>query len=311
MRRVLWLCAISLTLLCALAATRRVVAVSAARNVPSRPATSSRSASAPPVRRGTLIAADVSGRVMVLDRAGSVVRRIPGSFGAAHQVQAIQLAPDRRHAYVAVYGQSGSLTLYLLELSTGRRRKVAAGFSPALNPAGTKLAYVSLIARADTIYERALVIQDLRSHRDEAIPFPAGVVPGTPPELVLNWSPDGRRIAVFDGRVIRLVDVAAATSVGTEPAPPGDANGLMAPVFLDSRTLVTLANCCIGRQRLTAIDLRSGARRAFARLSSPPENIWRLRTGTLLVQDALTQLVLVSRGHARVIATKFAAAAPA
>jgi hypothetical protein len=78
---------------------------------------------------------------------------------------------------------------------------------------------------------------------------------------------------------------------------------------LNAHTLVVLADCCIGPQQLLAVDLRSGATTPFAGLSSPAENIRRVRAGLLLTVTALNELALVSRGRARVIAHGITAAA--
>src|SRR5207244_445765 len=105
--------------------------------------------------------------------------------------------------------------------------------------------------------------------------------------------------AVFDGDRIRLVDVASARNVMSQPSVEGGSNYTppLSPAFLDANTLVVLADCCIGSQHLVAVDLRSGARDPFAVLSSPVENIRRLRSGRFLTVTALNQLALVSRGH--------------
>jgi hypothetical protein len=94
---------------------------------------------------------------------------------------------------------------------------------------------------------------------------------------VINWSPDGRSIALSDGAVVRVVHVSTATTVDSEPSIPGGRG--FAPVFLDRHTIVVLANCCIGRQNLVAVDLRSGSRKLFAHLASPDENVRRLKRG--------------------------------
>jgi hypothetical protein len=153
--------------------------------------------------------------------------------------------------------------------------------------------------------EAGLVVRDLRSGSDRLIPFGTPVPGGTPPELVVNWSPDGRRIAVFDRETIRPVDAAHATRIDMEPA----AGVALAPVFLDGQTLVVLANCCIGKQRLVTVDLGSGARAPFAQLAAPPETIRRVRPGPLMAVTALGQLAYISRNHVRVVATHVAAAA--
>src|SRR5207244_2120502 len=141
---------------------------------------------------------------------------------------------------------------------------------PAMSPDLTRLAYVSTDRRADIVYRTALVLRDLRNGRTRSIPFGPSVPMGTPPELVINWSPDGGRVAVFDGDRIRLVDVASARNVMSQPSVEGGSNYTppLAPAFLDANTLVVLADCCIGSQHLVAVDLRSGAPDPFAVPSS-------------------------------------------
>jgi hypothetical protein len=197
--------------------------------------------------------------------------------------------------------------LYDVDLATGARRAIARAISPILSPDRRRLAYVATSRRpnSDIIDRTALVIRDLGTHRRRSIAFAPRVPLGTPPELIVSWSPDGRTIVLFDGSAIRLVDAAAASTVPSQPAVPGPG---LAPTFLDTRTLVVLTGCCIGPQQLVAVELASGARMPFARLSSPPETLQRLKPGVLLAVTALNELALVSGGHVRVIAKGIAAA---
>jgi hypothetical protein len=189
----------------------------------------------------------------VLSGSGKLIRRVPRFTAYA---QALEIAPDRRHAYVSLYAREQPPRLYQVDLETGQRARLANAISPSLSPEGT------------------------------------------PPELVINWSPDARYVALFDGSVIRLVDVATATTVESQAAIPGGAG--LAPVFLDRHTLVALTNCCIGRQHLRAIDLRSGAQTPFAEIDSPVESARRLNSQTILVVTALHRLVRVASGRQRV-----------
>src|SRR5207247_10247902 len=126
---------------------------------------------------------------------------------------------------------------------------------------------------------------------------------GTPPELVISWSTDDKLVALFDGKQIRLVTVATARTIGSQPPAQGTvptaggATGSLAPVFVDTRKLVVLDNCCIGDQRLVAIDLASGSRRLFATLAAPPESLARIEPGVLLVVTAARQLLVLTKGH--------------
>jgi hypothetical protein len=255
------------------------------------------------VPRGTFLVADNRGRLRVLDGRGRLVRRLPGRLPAA--VQGVELAPDRRHAFVSIIGYDRPGRLYEVDLASGRRQFVENGITPSLSPDRTRLAFLATAARGDIVEETGLVVRDLRSGGDRLIPFDTPVPGGTPPDLVVNWSPDGRRIAVFDRETIRLVDAAHAQRIDTEPS----VGVALAPVFLDGHTLVALQNCCIGKQRLVTVDLGSGAQAPFATLAAPPETIRRVRPGLLMTVTALDQLAFVSRNHLRVAATHVAAAA--
>jgi hypothetical protein len=260
-------------------------------------------ASRPLVPAGAYLVADQSGHLLVLNQRGKLLRRVPRF---ASYVQALEVAPDRRHAYVSVHVRERPPRLYKVALGTGRRIRLANAISPSLSPDRTQLAYVTVELREDVKYLTKLVVRSLRTGQARVIALPARVPLGTPPELVINWSPDGRHLALFDGTVIRVVDVATATTVDSQPEIPG-ATGL-APVFLNRHTLVVLTHCCIGRQRLVAVDLRSGARTAFAQVRSPVENVRRLNSGALLAVTALQRLVRLAPGRARVIATGIVAA---
>jgi hypothetical protein len=228
-------------------------------------------------------------------------------------VQALELAFDRRHAFASISGHERPARLYELDLASGGRRLVGYGISPSLSPDRARLAFLASAVQAGIEWEVGLVVRDLRGGRSTSIPFGTPMAGGTPPELVVNWSPDGRRIAVFDGRTVRLVDPARALRIDTEPfvgvAGSPTQEPSLAPVFLNGHTLVVLENCCIGKQRLVSIDLRSGAQAPFATLSAPPEAIRRVRPGLLVTVTALGQLARLSRNHVQVLATDVVAAA--
>src|SRR4029079_2632815 len=145
--------------------------------------------------------------------------------------------------------------LYEVDLATGASHRIADGISPTLDPGRNRLAYVEMKLDGDIDLNTALVIRDLPTGHDRKIPMgpdpPAG---GTPPELLVNWSPDGSRVAIYDGSRIRLVEVRTASDVTSQPLGP---RGL-APAFLTNRTMIVLANCCIGHQRLVSVSLDSG-----------------------------------------------------
>ena len=259
----------------------------------------------PLVPPGAYLVADQSRHLLVLNQRGKLLRRVPRFASFA---QALEIAPDRRHAYVSAYAREQPPRLFQVALGTGRRTRLANAVSPSLSPDRRQLAYVAVEQREDVEYRVGLVIRSLLTGQTRVIAFPPRVPLGTPPENVINWSPDGRYVALFDGTAIRVVDVATATTVDSQPEIPGGTG--LAPVFLGRQTLVVLANCCIGRQKLVAVDLRSGARTAFAQVRSPVENVRRLNSGVLLAVTALHRLVRLAPGRAQVIATGIVAATP-
>jgi hypothetical protein len=257
----------------------------------------------PIVPRGDFLVSDQFGRLRILDQQGKLVRRLPRRI-ARYGPDAIALTRDRRFAFVRLATEAGS-RLYLVNLATGTKRRFASAISPAMSPGRTHIAYLSVVRRRDIHYKDALVVRSLRTRRVRTIPLSAREAIGTPPENVINWSPDGRRIAIYDNGSIRIVTVGARR---LELSPPVAPRSLMAPVFIDRNRLVALANCCIGRQRLVTINLRSGSRHPFAVLPAPPETIRRLRDGVLLVTTASGALMIVSHRHTTVIARGVTAA---
>lgn len=261
----------------------------------------------PLVPRGAFLVTNLDGRLLVLDAAGKRLRRLPGTLGRYGAWGGLELAADRRHAFVSLPVPDRPGRLYELDLATGKKRRIADGLSPALSPDRRYLAYLSESLCRDLTWtcRTALVIRNLLTGDMRTIPFAEGIVGGNRPELVINWSPEGQRVVLFDRKRLRLVDVATATDIPSQPA----LTPAYAPVFLDAYTLVVLANCCIGRQQLVTIDIRSGVIGSFAELSAPPEIIRRLKPGLLLTVTASGELALVSRGRTRVIARGITAAA--
>jgi hypothetical protein len=85
------------------------------------------------------------------------------------------------------------------------------------------------------------------------------------------------------------------------PAPPPvqEVRYLFSAVFQDARTIIGLADCCIGAQHLVAVEVATGAERAFLTVDAPVEAIRINRgTGTLAYVTALGNAWLF-RGGAR------------
>jgi hypothetical protein len=277
---------------------------------------SSSAARAALVPKGDILAADMNRRLIVLDRRGNVLRRLPwwhapNGFG----LEGLELAPNRRHAYVSVDNGDLPTRLYEVNLADGRKKLLAFATSPALSPDGSPLLFLTnrMSKKLGFPLLTALVVRDLSNGRQRVIPFRSRLTIGNPPDLVTNWSPDGRHAVLSDGdhaallggNRLRMVDTATARSVDSQPSVGGH---LLAAAFLDAHRLVALANCCMGRQRLVTVDLRSGRRTPFAEISSPVVSIRRFGPGRFLVADQLGQLLLVSRGQSKIIATGIGAA---
>jgi hypothetical protein len=255
-------------------------------------------------RRGFLVS-DLSGRLKVLSHSGEVIRRVPRSVGR-YGAQGIALAADRRHAFVSILRGDRPPHLYRVSLATGERRLITNGISPALSPHRTRLAYVSVVRREDIHYKAAVVVRNLRTDRKRRISLGSDIPLGTPPDNIINWSPTGRRIAFYDETRIRLIRLDRPRHPISKPVAPRYWN---APAFLDARTFVALANCCVGtHQRLVAIDRRTGRHHLFATLRAPPENLVRLRRGHLLAVNALHRLSVVSHRQVRPVAEGVTAA---
>lgn len=70
------------------------------------------------VAKGSLLVADLSGRVFVLSRAGRRMWGVPGSLKGT--VQALAVSRDRQHAYASFYMSDGGFELSRLTSPPGR-----------------------------------------------------------------------------------------------------------------------------------------------------------------------------------------------
>jgi hypothetical protein len=296
-----------------------------------------------PVPRGDFLVCKGSGRLLVLSPRGKPVGTVPGTTGP-HCATALALSADRRSAYFSILtGDETPPALGQIDLATGTTHHVASGLDPAVSPDGTKLAFIATAeAPSGGSYTPiGLAILDLAASTSRVLAAPAPPAGSHRvywPAGPLNWSPDGTKVAVYAGDQIRIVDVATAQDLGSQPTVPGDVPNhpiskrvypsappsgtttvtpppapttatSQAPVYLDANTLVAVYDCCIGLSHLAAFDLRTGKRTTFATLYGPPEAIVRIGTGRLLVLTAAKLLVVATRGHTEQLATGLSAAA--
>jgi hypothetical protein len=155
---------------------------------------------AAPEQSGTILAVDLHGRLLLLHPNGTLLRPVGP---APRDTQGLDLAPGGRVAYLAVqHPEPGGADFYQLDVGSGKLRLIAHGLSPALGDDG-RLAYLRTVLRNDIRHTDALVVRTADG-RSSAFPLGPSNVGGTPPSLIVNWSPSGRKVAFVErrGRVL-------------------------------------------------------------------------------------------------------------
>jgi hypothetical protein len=185
-------------------------------------------ASAPlPVPAGDFLVCKGNGHLFVISPNGKTIGTVPATTGS-HCASALALSADRRSAFFSIStGDETPPALGKLDLATGAKQQIASGLAPALSPDGTELAFIATTESPNGGYytPTGLEILDLGSgaRRVLAPPTPpAGSHRPYWPTGPLNWSPDGAKVAVFAGDQIRIVDVATAEDLASQPTVPGD-----------------------------------------------------------------------------------------
>src|SRR5689334_6327779 len=101
---------------------------------------------AAPEASGTILAADLHGRLLLLHPNGALLRPVGPS---PLYTQGLELAPGGRVGYLAVlHPEPGGADLYRLDVGTGKLRLIAHGLSPSLGDDG-RLAYLRTVLRND------------------------------------------------------------------------------------------------------------------------------------------------------------------
>jgi hypothetical protein len=121
---------------------------------------------------GAFLVSDRRGHLRAVNRIGRLVRSFPRARAPGAMAQALELAPDRRHAFVSVYVVDRPTRLYEIDLATGAKERMEDALSPVVSPDRTRLAYVASALRAgddDIIDRTALVIRDLRTGSSRSI----------------------------------------------------------------------------------------------------------------------------------------------
>jgi hypothetical protein len=181
-----------------------------------------------PVPAGHFLVCSGEGHLFVMSPKRKTLGTLPGTTGS-HCATALALSADRRSAYFSILtGDETPPALDEIDLTTGNTHRIASGLDPALSPDGTKLAFIATAESSNGGYytPTGLEILDLVSGASRLLAPPtppAGSHKLYWPRGPLNWSPDGTKIAVFAGDQIRIVDVATAQDLGSQPTVPADA----------------------------------------------------------------------------------------
>jgi len=180
-----------------------------------------------PVPSGDFLVCKEGGQLFVMSPRGKMIGELPGATGS-QCASGLALSADRRSAYISVStGEQAPPALDEIDLATGGTHRIASGLDPALSPDGTELAFIAAAESPSGGFyaPTGVEILDLNTGASRLLAAPS---PPSGSHLLywpqgpLNWSPDGTTIAVFAGDQIRLVNVATAKDLGSQPTVPGD-----------------------------------------------------------------------------------------
>jgi hypothetical protein len=275
------------------------------------------------VNADVLVVGTKDGHLIEVGSSGGAIRTIAKLTDRIGGVEQLDLSADRRTVFAAV-GTTGSCRdeVVRVDVSDGSTKRIGFGSSVALSPDGQRLAsFYRGDCTQDSEPGTAIVVRDLSGGHELSFPV-SPLSSGVGGSFVLSWSPDGRDIA-FDGvNGVRLLDTtdpnggadarlvmapqrrpavpppAAQPGVVQAPGiPAGAVTDLHAGIFLDARTIVGLIDCCIGPQRLVAIDLTTGAQRPFLDVDAPTQGLHLDRsTGRLAFVTALQEAWVAQGG---------------
>lgn len=177
-----------------------------------------------PVAAGPAVALTDDGRLVTLDPAtGAEVRQVATGLTIGAWDGLLAVSPDGAHAYVvdgALPGDGEPPTIQRITLADGAAQDVAQGWSPAVSPDGSTLAFLAARPGDDPYTSLGLNLLDLAEGSVRYLPDDEWCecerVVTTP-----AWSPDGTQIAIgvgWGGLLsdvdVVVVDLATAQTLG-------------------------------------------------------------------------------------------------
>lgn len=270
---------------------------------------------------------------------GSVLRTVPlAARLASVPVGQIAASPSAREVYAAVYNSNLDTfcprQLVAINTASGVRRIIATGVSaPAVNPAGTELAYLTGngplagTGHGPVCLPTTVTVQNIRTgtRRSWRISPPPVKNQGTEILESLAWAPHGSDLVIGSGAGpysgIQILDTArpggAANprTVGAWATPSGLPPGRYgSPVEQRNGTIVALAPGCWGFMKcvapvsVTTVDPATGAGHSIAAFTHrEPTGLVADPTGNGLIAEIPTgtkmQLVSVADHHTTPLAT--------
>lgn len=247
------------------------------------------------VRTGEVAVALADGAILAVTADGGRTRtlgRVP--IWPNGHVDAVDVAPDGGRVLVSVLDDSdeggppdssgaptNACRAAVYSVLRGRAvKRLASGADASMAPDGHRVAYLRYALDHGFCVRTHLVVRDLGSGAEEAVPLPGGsVLEGTPPEWPLTWSPDGTRVAFVSerGALVSRVDGREVTRVGG--ARPSGGERTLAPVFLADGTVAGMTGCCLGGEGRMVAFPSTGDPYVLFPLATPVRAIRRDRGG--------------------------------
>jgi len=257
------------------------------------------------VRSGDIVAGGADGRVVVL-RNGQPTRTLYQSTDGTI-VSSLSVSADGR--LVAVGRRySCSTPSTLVDVVSGETRDLGDNVNaPALSPDGKYVAFARVEESGDVCFRTAIVVHELSSGSEVAVDIHD--VLGTPPELVINWSADGKRLAFVDRSQlpahghVRVLRFEPGSLVDDSTADPDT----FSPVFDGAGRLLVEQGCCV---RPMSIVSASDGHVVIDSLDGPIESIRLATDGVSVVAvDALHQMWSIDGNGVAPVANGYLAAA--